>query len=85
MATRIQYDFKVVVSSFDFDSKEIYKNRVGATIEVDIPGGNAPLTADQAIILTQYLDDAHDDIERLHRVLTNIANAATFNESKRIV
>lgn len=49
-----------------------------------MPGGNAPLTPDQAIVLTQYLDDAHDDIERLHRVLTNIANAATFNESKFI-
>jgi hypothetical protein len=51
-------------------------------VEVDIPGGGAPLSPDQAIVLTRFLDENNIDIARLHRVLTNIANAATFNESK---
>lgn len=50
-----------------------------------MPGGNLPLTPDQAIVLTRYLDETNDDIERLHRVLTNIANAATYKESKRMI
>jgi hypothetical protein len=57
------------------------KNFKGATIEVEIPGGSAPLTSDQAIILTRFLDENNNDIDRLHRVLTNIANSATFKES----
>lgn len=54
----------------------------GATVEVDIPGGFIPLTDDQAIVLIRFLDETHDDVERLHRILTNIANAAAFKESK---
>ncbi|UJR33167.1 hypothetical protein I4U23_020623 [Adineta vaga] len=54
----------------------------GANIEVNIPGGGVPLTPDQAIILTQFLDESDIDIERLNRILTNIANAATFSENQ---
>ncbi len=79
-----QYDFKVVVR-YIFISHILIKkikNLKGATIEVEIPGGGVPLTPDQAIVLTHFLDENNNDIERLHRVLTNIANAATFKESK---
>ncbi|CAF1015574.1 unnamed protein product [Rotaria sordida] len=54
----------------------------GATVEVDIPGGCIPLTTDQAIVLMRFLDESKNDIERLHRILTNIANSATINESQ---
>lgn len=54
----------------------------GAGIEVDIPGGGAPLMPEQAVVLIRFLDETNGDIERLHRVLTNIANSATFTESR---
>ncbi|CAF3860056.1 unnamed protein product [Rotaria sp. Silwood1] len=54
----------------------------GATIQVDIPGGVIPLTADQAIVLVRFLDESKNDTERLHRILTNIANSATLKESQ---
>ncbi|CAF1052069.1 unnamed protein product [Adineta steineri] len=54
----------------------------GANIEVKIPGGDTPLTAEQAILLTRFLDENENDIELLHRILTNIANAGTFNENQ---
>jgi len=83
MMIQNQYDFKVVVR-YIFISHILIKkikNIKGATIEVEIPGGGAPLTPDQAIILTRFLDENNNDIDRLHRVLTNIANSATFKES----
>ena len=53
-------------------------------MEVDIPGGGL-LSPDQAIVLTRFLDENNIDIARLHRVLTNIANAGTYNESKSTI
>ena len=49
---------------------------------MNIPGGGAALTPEQAIVLVRFLDEINGDIERLNRILTNIANAATFTESK---
>ncbi|CAF2850579.1 unnamed protein product [Rotaria sp. Silwood2] len=54
----------------------------GATIQVDIPGGCIPLSADQAIVLIRFLDESNNDIEKLHRILTSIANSATLKESQ---
>ena len=54
----------------------------GANFEVNIPGGGAALTPEQAIVLVRFLDEINGDIDRLNRILTNIANAATFTESK---
>ncbi|CAF0943507.1 unnamed protein product [Adineta ricciae] len=54
----------------------------GANFEVNIPGGGAALTPEQAIVLVRFLDEINGDIERLNRILTNIANAATFTESQ---
>ena len=55
-----------------------------ATIEIDIPGADSPLTPDQAAILVRFLTEPNrnDNDEQLQRALTTIANAATFNESK---
>jgi hypothetical protein len=39
------------------------------------------LTPDQASILTHFLYDSYKDQEKLHHVLTSIANASTFKES----
>jgi len=46
-----------------------------------IPDGGVPLTPDQASILTHFLYDSYKDQEKLHHVLTSIANASTFKES----
>jgi len=46
-----------------------------------IPGGASELTAEQAIVLTRFLKENTNNIELLNRILTNIANAATFQES----
>jgi hypothetical protein len=75
----------VVVRYFYFNILLKENNELkGAAIEVDIPGGATPLTPDQAVVLTSFLDENNNDIERLHRVLTNIANSATFKESKLV-
>jgi hypothetical protein len=51
---------------------------------IQIPDGSVPLTPDQAAILTRllYESDSDDKNEQLHIVLTSIANASTFLESK---
>ncbi|CAM4832757.1 unnamed protein product [Rotaria magnacalcarata] len=66
----------------DVDSESIRFQSDGATIAVDIPGGCIPLTPEQAFVLTQFLDTTNNDTERLHRILTNMANSATFTESQ---
>lgn len=48
---------------------------------MDVSGGCIQLTKEQAIVLTQYLDESIHDTERLHRILTNIANSSTLTES----
>jgi len=53
----------------------------GSKIELGIPGGASELTAEQAIVLTRFLKENTNNIELLNRILTNIANAATFQES----
>ena len=47
-----------------------------------IPDGGVPLTPDQAAILTRLLYESNQDEEQLHHVLTSIANASTYRESK---
>jgi hypothetical protein len=52
--------------------------------EIKIPDGGVPLTPDQASILTLFLYDSYKDEEKLHHVLTSIANASAFKESALI-
>ncbi|CAM2710015.1 unnamed protein product [Rotaria socialis] len=64
------------------DNNDVDSKSIRFQSDVDIPGGCIPLTAEQAFVLTQFLDTTNNDTERLHRILTNIANSATFTESQ---
>ncbi len=72
------YKYQVIIQWFDF---VLYVYIFIFEDEIKIPGGGVPLTPDQASILTHFLYDSYKDQEKLHHVLTSIANASTFKES----
>jgi hypothetical protein len=81
-----QYDEITSSSQVNDDDSETVRFQSGdisgAIIEVDIPGGGAPLSPEQATILTRFLYESLNNEDLLHRALTSIANAATFKESQ---
>lgn len=66
------------LSENDYDDSESSASLSGTPI----PDGGVPLTLDQAATLTHLLSESNADEERLHHVLTSIANASTYRESQ---